>query len=105
MVEIPAGAFPLRILLILAICLGGLLVHFCVESLTQAAQPFSVEWNEDGETDRATLDSVEEPFILPERFAVNILHCSIRVVCPESLVCASFAFQPLLPPPIASLSW
>ena len=102
MVEIPAGAFPLRILLILAVCLGGLLLYFSLESFTQAAQPFSVEWNEDGETDPATLDSVEEPFILPERFDVDILHCSIRVIYPESLVCESFAFQPLLPPPIAS---
>lgn len=102
MVEISSRLLLLRIVLILAVCLGGLQVHFCIDSLTQASQPFSKEWNEDGKADPATLDSVEDPFILPERFVVDIRYCSIRVIYPESLVFASFAFQPLLPPPIAS---
>jgi hypothetical protein len=99
-VEIPARSVPLRMVLVLSICLAGLLVHFYAENLAPAAQPFGMEWIGSGETERQSHDTGEDLFILPEFTGLKTLQNSIRAIYPEALVFSSIPFRPLLPPPI-----
>jgi hypothetical protein len=101
MAEIPGRPVPLRFVLILSICLGCLLVHFFADTLGPAAQSFAMEWIEDGEKDAPTHAAGEDAFVLPELSSLENPQRSIRIACPESLGFSSFAFLPILPPPIA----
>ncbi len=100
-VEIPARLVPLRVILILSICITCLVVHFCGENLAQSAHAFSPELTISGEMDDKNHDSGDDSYVLPEITILKIIGNSIRVICPVSLVFSKISFRPLYPPPIA----
>jgi len=93
---------PFRFVLILSLCLGSLLVHFFAESFgLMTGQSFAMEWMEHGEKGDPTQTADEDAVILPNFFCLEYPQLSIRIASPESLGNSSFAFLPILPPPIA----
>ena len=91
---------PFRFVLILSFCLCCLFVHSFAGTFDPAAQFFATEWIEHGEKDDPT-HADEDNIILPEIFGLEYPQLSIRIAFPEALGNSSFAFLPILPPPIA----
>lgn len=102
MVDVPAQCVPLRVAWILSICLACLLVHFCGENLAPATHAYTIDWIDSGGTEDQSHAGGEDSFILPQFNGLKILQYTIQVTCPELLIFASFAFRPLLRPPIAN---
>ena len=100
--EWPAWTVPLRVALILSICMGSLLVHFFGGSLGLTALSTTLEWIDDGEKDDPNHTTGEVAFILPKFSGPENPRFSLRIACPEASAFSSLAFLPLLPPPITS---
>jgi hypothetical protein len=98
--ENPARSAPVRVILILSICLGGLILHSFAGNPGMPSQSVTtMNWIDEGEKDDPSHMTGEDTFILPEYSDQVNPQSSIRVLSPELHVYCSVAFLPIVPPP------
>ena len=98
--EIRTRIVPIRLVLILTICLSSLATHFLAECNGQNPHAITLELIDDGRSDNPDHSAGVDSFILPESSERMDPQSQLRIACPARSVFASLASLPLLPPPI-----
>jgi hypothetical protein len=102
--NLPSHHLPLRLVIVLSICVGGLVAHFFAESISPAVQVQTNTFEmvgHGGYFDHA-YDNDEDSFVIPCLFEAENPHTIIHIALPDSLDFLSFSASPVFPPPKAS---
>jgi hypothetical protein len=90
---------PLRVVLILAVCICGLAVHFVAEGLSPVAGAPGFDLAAQGGQTHLVHEHCEDNFVFLSPTRLTVEHVVMHLASPAATGAFSISISPLLPPP------